>query len=64
LSGAAPAEKNDAAPMDIRELAADREIAAAFPLMRQLRDGLREETFLPEVRRQQVARLSTFPLTG
>lgn len=38
----------------MRELLTDREIAAAFPLMRQLRDRIREETFLPEVRRQQV----------
>jgi len=37
----------------IRELSGDREIAAAFPLMRVLRDRLREETFLSEVRRQQ-----------
>ncbi len=40
--------------MDIRELAANREIAAAFPVMRQLRDRLREETFLSEVRRQHA----------
>jgi GNAT superfamily N-acetyltransferase len=37
-----------------RELTSDREIAAAFPLMRELRDRLREETFLAEVRRQQI----------
>jgi GNAT superfamily N-acetyltransferase len=48
--------------MDIRELAADREIAAAFPLMRQLRDRLREETFLSEVRRQQVEGYRLFGL--
>ena len=41
-------------PLTIRELVADREIAAAFSLMRELRDRLREETFLSEVRRQQV----------
>lgn len=40
-------------PLRIRELTGDREITAAFPLMRQLRDRLREDTFLPEVRRQQ-----------
>ena len=40
--------------MDIRELVADREIAGAYPLMRQLRDRLREDTFLSEIRRQQV----------
>ena len=40
-------------PLRIRELSGDREIAAAFPLMRVLRDRLREETFLSEVRRQR-----------
>ena len=38
----------------VRELSADREVLAAFPLMRQLRDRIREDTFLAEVRRQQV----------
>jgi GNAT superfamily N-acetyltransferase len=37
-----------------RELRADREIEAAFPLASQLRDHLRPESFLNEVRRQQV----------
>ena len=36
----------------MRELSSDAEIAAAFPLARQLRDRVREETFLAEVRRQ------------
>ena len=40
-------------PLILRELLADGEITAAFPLMRQLRDRLREEAFLSEVRRQQ-----------
>jgi GNAT superfamily N-acetyltransferase len=40
--------------LTIRELVADREITAAFALMKELRDRLREETFLSEVRRQQV----------
>jgi GNAT superfamily N-acetyltransferase len=40
--------------MDIRELRTDGEIAGAFPLMRALRDRLREEAFLAEIRRQQV----------
>lgn len=40
--------------MEFRELATDREIAGAFPLMSTLRDRIREETFLAEVRRQQV----------
>ncbi len=40
--------------MDVRELMTDEEIAAAFPLMRELRDRLRPETFLAEVRRQNV----------
>lgn len=48
--------------MDIRELVADREIAGAYPLMRQLRDRLREETFLPEIRRQQVEGYRLFGL--
>jgi GNAT superfamily N-acetyltransferase len=40
--------------MEIRELRTDDEIAAAFPLMSQLRDRLRSESFLSEVRRQQI----------
>lgn len=40
--------------MDVQELATDEEIEAAFPLMRQLRDRVRKETFLAEVRRQQT----------
>jgi ribosomal protein S18 acetylase RimI-like enzyme len=39
--------------MQVRELSSDAEIAAAYPLARQLRDRIREETFLDEVRRQQ-----------
>jgi len=39
---AGSARKNDALPFDVRELLADEEIAAAFPLMRELRDRLRE----------------------
>jgi N-acetylglutamate synthase-like GNAT family acetyltransferase len=49
-------------PITVRELRADRDIAAAFPLMRQLRDRLREETFLAEVRRQQVEGYRLFGL--
>ena len=41
--------------MAIRELRADAEILAAFPLMRALRDRITRETFLDEVRRQQAA---------
>jgi len=48
--------------MDIRELITDGEIAGAYPLMRQLRDRLREETFLAEVRRQQVEGYRLFGL--
>jgi GNAT superfamily N-acetyltransferase len=48
--------------MDIRELVTDSEIAAAYPLMRQLRDRLREETFVAEVRRQQVEGYRLFGL--
>ena len=40
--------------MDVRELRSDSEIAAAFSLMSVLRERLRQETFLAEVRRQQV----------
>ena len=40
--------------MEARELSSDAEIAAAFPLMRELRDRVREETFLGEFRRQQA----------
>lgn len=40
--------------MTFRELATDREILGAFPLMSVLRDRIREETFLAEVRRQQI----------
>lgn len=37
-----------------RELRSDEEILGAFPLMAQLRDRIRAETFLLEVRHQQV----------
>ena len=40
--------------LEVRELATDAEISAAYPLARELRDRLREDTFLAEVRRQQV----------
>jgi GNAT superfamily N-acetyltransferase len=40
--------------LEIRELSTDAEISDAYPLARELRDRLREETFLAEVRRQQV----------
>ena len=40
--------------MEIRELKSDAEIRDAFPLMVSLRDRLRSETFLGEVRRQQI----------
>jgi len=39
--------------VDVRELRTDQEIIAAYPLARQLRDRIREETFLAEVRRQE-----------
>ena len=38
----------------IRHLTTDDEIRAAFPLMAELRDRIRPETFLDEVRRQQA----------
>jgi GNAT superfamily N-acetyltransferase len=37
-----------------RELRADEEIQRAFPLMALLREHLREETFLADVRQQQL----------
>jgi GNAT superfamily N-acetyltransferase len=40
--------------MDVRELTTDAEIEAAFPLMLELRDRIRSETFLDEIRRQQA----------
>jgi GNAT superfamily N-acetyltransferase len=40
--------------MIFRELTTDRDLIAAFPLMASLRDRIREDTFLAEVRRQQV----------
>ena len=44
----------DAVTLDVRELSSDAEISAAYTLARQLRDRIREETFLAEVRRQQA----------
>jgi GNAT superfamily N-acetyltransferase len=38
----------------IRALRSDSDIAAAYPLMAMLRDRIRPETFLNEVRRQQI----------
>ena len=40
-------------PLSFRELSSAADVAAAYPLMRQLRDRVREETFASEVRRQQ-----------
>src|SRR5437660_624375 len=40
-------------PLTIRILETDADITAAFPLMATLRDRVRVETFLAEVRRQQ-----------
>ena len=40
--------------MDIRELRTDADIAAAFPLMKVLRERIERDTFLDEVRRQQA----------
>jgi GNAT superfamily N-acetyltransferase len=40
--------------LDIHELRSDSEIIAAFPLMATLRDRIRADTFLAEVRRQQI----------
>lgn len=40
--------------MEVRELTRDAEIEAAFPLMHELRERIRQETFLEEVRRQQA----------
>jgi GNAT superfamily N-acetyltransferase len=40
--------------MEVRELTTEEEIAGAFPLMQELRERIRAETFLDEVRRQQA----------
>ena len=40
--------------MKFRELASDSDIQSAFPLMSSLRDRIREDKFLAEVRRQQI----------
>ena len=42
------------ARLEIAELTTDREILAAFPLMSILRDRLRPETFLEEIRLQEA----------
>jgi hypothetical protein len=39
-----PARKNEGLPLNVREFNTDDEIAAAYPLMLELRDRLREET--------------------
>ena len=41
-------------PIEIRELISDADILAAFPLMAELRARIARDTFLAEVRRQQV----------
>lgn len=43
-----------ATELAFRELTTEAELTAAFPLMSALRDRIREDTFLAEVRRQQV----------
>ena len=40
--------------LEVRALTSDAEISEAYPLARQLRDRIREDTFLAEVRRQQA----------
>jgi GNAT superfamily N-acetyltransferase len=40
--------------LTIRELRSDGEIASAFPLMSMLRDRIRADTFVAEIRRQQL----------
>jgi GNAT superfamily N-acetyltransferase len=49
-------------PLEFRELSSDAEVAAAYPLMRQLRDRIREETFGSEVRRQREQGYRLFAL--
>jgi GNAT superfamily N-acetyltransferase len=39
--------------MTFKTLTTDEELATAFPLMAELRDRVRPETFLSEIRRQQ-----------
>jgi GNAT superfamily N-acetyltransferase len=48
--------------MNIRELVADEEIQGAFTLMAELRARVRPDTFLAEVRRQQVEGYRLFGL--
>ena len=40
--------------MEVRELTSAGDIESAFPLMHELRERLRAETFLDEIRRQQA----------
>jgi len=49
-----PASPRRIRRMDIRELRTDEEIRDSFPLLSSLRDRIRAETFLREVRRQQI----------
>lgn len=48
--------------MNLRELTSAGDIATAYPLMRQLRDRIREETFVSEVGRQQEQGYRLFAL--
>jgi GNAT superfamily N-acetyltransferase len=40
--------------MEVRELTSDAEIEGAFPLMHELRERIRADSFLHELRRQQA----------
>ena len=48
--------------MSFRELTSAADVAAAYPLMRQLRDRIREDSFVSEVRRQQEQGYRLFAL--
>jgi len=49
-------------PTDVRELTTDDEIAAAFPVMNELRPHLRAETFVDVVQRQRQGGYRLFAL--
>jgi len=51
---AATTHRTSTQSLTCRELQTDQEIRDAFPLMSTLRDRVRRETFLAEIRRQQL----------
>jgi ribosomal protein S18 acetylase RimI-like enzyme len=49
-----PSQRQTTNTLTCRQLQTDQEIRDAFPLMASLRDRIRRETFVAEIRRQQV----------